>query len=144
MESEDRLAGDLPGNRESDAGPRVRPRRSRLRGLRDGPDLSGTREWIDFKTNADLVRKTRGLGDKPLSVLTRSPHWGGDDFVPDEWEALVEPIHQELQAGLCTLSTRCKHIVAAKAGHSIQRDEPQLVIDAILDVVRQTRTARTP
>jgi pimeloyl-ACP methyl ester carboxylesterase len=109
-----------------------------LRGLRDGPDLSGTREWIDFEANARQMRKSRGIGDKPLIVLTRSPGWQ-EDFVPDEWEALVNPIWQELQTGLCDLSTDCKHVIATKAGHNIQRDEPQLVIDAILEVVARVR-----
>jgi pimeloyl-ACP methyl ester carboxylesterase len=111
-----------------------------LTGLRDGPDLSGTREWIDFRANSELVRKTGPIGDKPLVVLTRSPAWSGDAFVPDEWGKLVEPVHQRLQAGLCALSTRCKHVIATRAGHNIQRDEPQLVIDAIIDVVAQARS----
>jgi hypothetical protein len=32
-------------------------------------------------------------------------------------------------------------VIAAKAGHNIQRDEPHLVIDAVLDVVKQVRGA---
>jgi hypothetical protein len=104
------------------------------------PDLSGTREWVDFSANAALVRKAGPIGDKPLIVLTRSPNWPGDGFVPDEWEKLVEPVHQRLQAGLCALSARCKQVIAAHAGHNIQRDEPQLVMDAIVDVVTQVRS----
>jgi hypothetical protein len=98
---------------------------------------AATAVWF---AHAALVRKAGPIGDKPLIVLTRSPNWPGDGFVPDEWEKLVEPVHQRLQAGLCALSARCKQVIAAHAGHNIQRDEPQLVMDAIVDVVTQVRS----
>jgi pimeloyl-ACP methyl ester carboxylesterase len=106
-----------------------------LRGLRDGPDDAG----IDFEANANLVRAIGGLGDKPLIVLTRSPNWPGDSFVPREWGALVEPVWQQLQAELVKLSSKGKQVVAKKAGHNIQADEPELVVAAILDVVVQVK-----
>ncbi|HET9447454.1 MAG TPA: alpha/beta fold hydrolase, partial [Steroidobacteraceae bacterium] len=46
-----------------------------LQGWRNGPDLSKTREWVDLKANADLVRATGGFGDTPLIVLAQSPDW---------------------------------------------------------------------
>jgi len=109
-----------------------------LKGWREGPDLSKTREWVDLKANADLVRATGGIGDKPLIVLTASPDWN-DPFAPDDLEPLIDAVHQRLQAGLLTLSTNSKQVVAKKAGHVIQAEEPQLVIDAILDVIAQVR-----
>ena len=45
-----------------------------------------------------------------------------------------------LHSGLCALSTRCSHIIATPAGRNIQRDEPQLVIEVIVDVVTQVRS----
>ena len=109
-----------------------------LQGWREGPDTSKSREWVDFKANAALVRGTRGLGDAPLIVLTASPTWN-DPFAPDDVEPLISAVHQRLQAQLLTLSTNSKQIVAKKAGHNIQAEEPQLVIDAILDVIAQVR-----
>jgi len=50
-------------------------------------------------------------------------------------------IHQELQRQLLGLSTNSRQVIATKAGHNIQREEPQLVIDAVLDVVKQVRVA---
>jgi len=113
-----------------------------LQGWRQGPDLSKTREWIDLKANADLVRATGSIGDKPLIVLTQSPTWN-DPYAPDDVEPLIDTVTQELQADLVQLSTNGKQIVAKKAGHNIQQDEPELVIDAIVDVVKQVR-ARSP
>jgi len=112
-----------------------------LEGWRKGPDLSKTREWIDLKANGDLVRATGGIGDKPLIVLTQSPGWN-DPFAPDDVEPLIDEVTQRLARQLLTLSSDSKLIVAKKAGHNIQAEEPQLVIDAISDVVRRVRTKR--
>lgn len=109
-----------------------------LKGWREGPDLSKSREWIDLKANAALIRSTNAIGDKPLVVLTQSPQWN-DPFAPDDVEPTIDAIGQRLQAGLVALSTNGKQIVASKAGHNIQADEPQLVTDAIVDVVSQSR-----
>jgi pimeloyl-ACP methyl ester carboxylesterase len=109
-----------------------------LEGWRNGPDLSKTREWVDLKANADLVRATGGIGDKPLIVLTQSPDWN-DPFAPDDVEPLIDSVTQRLAGQLLTLSSDSRLIVASKAGHNIQADEPQLVVDAISEVVRRAR-----
>ena len=44
-----------------------------------------------------------------------------------------------LQAGLLDLSANSTQVIATHAGHHIQLDEPRLVIDAILGVVREVR-----
>jgi pimeloyl-ACP methyl ester carboxylesterase len=110
-----------------------------LEGWRKGPDLSKTREWIDLQANGALVRATGGIGDKPLVVLTQSPDWN-DPFAPDDVEPLIDEVTQRLARQLLTLSSDSKLIVAKQAGHNIQAEEPQLVIDAIRDVV--TRVPR--
>lgn len=112
-----------------------------VKGWREGPDLSKSREWVDLKANADLVRATGGIGDKPLIVLTQSPQWN-DPYAPDDIEPLIDAVGQRLQAGLTSLSTKSKQVIATKGGHNIQADEPQLVVDAILDVVAQVRATR--
>ena len=47
---------------------------------------------------------------------------------------------------LATLAPNAKHIIATKSGHYIQGQEPQLVTDAIKQVVEavRNRSARTP
>jgi pimeloyl-ACP methyl ester carboxylesterase len=109
-----------------------------LQGWRNGPDLSKTREWVDLKANADLVRATGGFGDKPLVILAQSPTWN-DPFAPDDVEPLIDEVLQRLDAQLLTLSSDSKRIVAKTAGHNIQLDDPQLVVDAIGDVVARAR-----
>ena len=87
------------------------------------------------------MRATGGVGDKPLVILTQSPDWN-DPFAPDDVEPLIDAVLQRLDAQLLTLSSDSKRIVARTAGHNIQADDPQLVIDAISDVVLRARKSQ--
>jgi pimeloyl-ACP methyl ester carboxylesterase len=102
------------------------------------PDLTKSAEWIDLAANSVLLRNAKGISDKPLIVLTASPA-STDPMIPPEQQQEWSRIHQELQHQLLGLSTHSRQVIAAKAGHNIQRDEPHLVIDAVLDVVKQVR-----
>jgi pimeloyl-ACP methyl ester carboxylesterase len=102
------------------------------------PDLSKSPEWIDLDDNAALLRKEKGIGDKPLIVLTASPA-AMDPMIPEAGQQDASRIHQELQRELLGLSTRSRQVIAEKAGHNIQREEPQLIVDAVLEVVKQVR-----
>jgi pimeloyl-ACP methyl ester carboxylesterase len=115
------------------------PRVQALKPPIPAPDLTKSAEWIDLDANAALLRKAKGIGNKPLIVVTASPD-SADPMIPPGQQQDVNRIHQELQRELSGLSTRSRQVIATKAGHNIQREEPQLVIDAILDVVRQVRT----
>ena len=61
-------------------------------------------------------------------------------FREGQWQLAIEPVHQELQRELATISPESKHIIASKAGHNIQLDEPQLVLDAITELVSRYRS----
>jgi pimeloyl-ACP methyl ester carboxylesterase len=114
-----------------------------LRGYRDGPDAPVMGEWFDFPKNSGLMRKLQRLGDKPLIVLTHDPKAiapGG--LVPPQWEELTEPVWQQLQTQLASLSTNSRHIIVEHAGHNIQLEQPQVVVNTILDVIQQTKTSR--
>lgn len=130
-----RLAETLPPQRADES--------ELLRGYRYGPNASALGERIDVRASLELLQEFGGIGDKPLVVLTRSPNVRGDGLIPAEWEKLSEPLHQRLQIELAKLSTNSEHIVAEKAGHNVQLEEPQLVIDAILGVVQQARATKS-
>jgi hypothetical protein len=42
------------------------------------------------------------------------------------------------------MSSRGRHVVASKSGHWVAFDEPELVVDAIRDVVETVRRAHGP
>jgi len=68
------------------------------------------------------------LGSIPLTVITRasSPRW--------DW-----PVWAGMQDELAALSADSVHIHAQEAGHYVHRDEPELVIQAIRDLVARCR-----
>ena len=80
------------------------------------------------------------LGDLPLTVISHGqldanavpPSLGQQ--VRDEYEAAW----QKLQVEITALSTRGKRIVAERSGHNIIFDQPEIVIESILEMVKST------
>jgi pimeloyl-ACP methyl ester carboxylesterase len=68
------------------------------------------------------------LGSIPLTVLTRPRRPGAE---PTVWA--------QLQDELAALSSDSVHVHAEQGGHYLQLDEPDLVIQAIRDLVRRCR-----
>ena len=104
------------------------------------PDLTKSTEWIDLDANAEMLRKTKGIGANPLVVITASPA-AMDPMIPPAQQPDASRIHQELQRELLGLSTNSRQVIATKAGHNIQREEPQLIVDAVLDVIKLVRSS---
>jgi pimeloyl-ACP methyl ester carboxylesterase len=88
----------------------------------------------------------RDLGDRPLVVLTAMAPYTeselrGMKITPaqgKEVQALWKQMHDDITAW----STRGTHRLLPNAGHDIQFDEPDAVVDAVLAVVRQVRQVR--
>lgn len=74
------------------------------------------------------------LGDIPLIVLSRGQmqSWPG---LSEEANREYEQTLQQMQVELAAQSSHGKRIVAEKSGHLVQIDQPELVIDAIREVV---------
>ena len=109
-----------------------------LQRLREKPQPSLTPERIDYVTSADEVRTAGTLGSVPLIVLSRSPNALRPPGLPADLAAKIELVWSELQQELLNLSSRSEQIVATHAGHNIQLDEPQLVTETILRMLRET------
>lgn len=71
-----------------------------------------------------LAAAEGGYGDLPLVTISSTD--------PGEYRL-------RQQEALARLSTRGRHVVAAKSGHWIPLDEPQIVIDVVRDVVEALR-----
>src|SRR5918993_5313980 len=79
------------------------------------------------------------LGDLPLMVLSH----GQPMAMPGLAEAVnqaSEQLWQQLQAELAALSSRGRLVVAEGSGHYLQLERPELVVDAIAEVVTAART----
>lgn len=103
---------------------------------------SGTRradvmERIERSTRT-LWRERRHFGDMPLVVISRAevqaPGTYGYDYRAPEERRRIAPVWGRIQADLASLSDSSKLIVAQRAGHNVQWDEPELIIDAVTDM----------
>jgi hypothetical protein len=83
---------------------------------------------------ADLLanRAPPSLGNIPLIVLSE-----GKPNIPFMQERLQTWF--ELQEELAHLSTKGRHIVATESAHAIHRTEPDLIFNAVRDVVGAAR-----
>jgi pimeloyl-ACP methyl ester carboxylesterase len=92
------------------------------------PPLGG----VSFSDLSDALRKKPWHGTVPLVVLSRSRSVAANG---DPNAEARRALWMELQRDLATRSSKSEHIVAKNSGHQIQRDEPQLVIDAVRRVL---------
>jgi pimeloyl-ACP methyl ester carboxylesterase len=98
-------------------------------------------ELKSISESAAQTATTGSLGDLPLIVLSSDPNMPQPDLPED----LVKPtsdVWQKLQEELSHLSTRGTRIIAKNSGHYIQLDRPDLVIEAVHNVVDQARSER--
>jgi pimeloyl-ACP methyl ester carboxylesterase len=84
---------------------------------------------LRFADFAAALRATPFRRDIPLVVLT------GARPLPDPMAAKLSPLWLEMQRELAARSARSSHVVLKDAGHFIQRDDPQAVIDAVRKVI---------
>jgi pimeloyl-ACP methyl ester carboxylesterase len=86
---------------------------------------------------AAATQPVKTLGDLPLTVISHGqldanavpPSLGSE--VRDEYERAW----QELQMEITTLSTRGRRVIAEESGHNIIFDQPEIVIEAILEMI---------
>ncbi|HEY4448663.1 MAG TPA: hypothetical protein VGN03_08695, partial [Steroidobacteraceae bacterium] len=82
----------------------------------------------------------RRLGDMPLVVLSIEHPWNTGTPAGVRLDRSYGKIWNALHADLAHLSSRGVHRVIKGSGHHIQLDQPQAVIDAVDDVLRQLHT----
>ena len=111
--------------------------RARLWAVLQPKSMAGGDDYlaeVSAKVYAESQSKAHPLGDIPLIVLARSR----SDY-PPEVAAILTREHDAQQAKFATLSTKGTEIVVPNAGHHIQLDAPDVVIDAIRRLVDRTR-----
>ncbi len=75
----------------------------------------------------------RGLGNRPLVVLTCAPD---DPAAP----ARVWQGWHDLHRDLAGLSANSRHVVSASSSHHLNSGDPELVAFAVREVVRSARS----
>lgn len=95
-------------------------------------------------STASLVASRRSYGDMPLIVLTRGDHDKGmPPSMTTEDRAAMRRLWETMHAEMAALSSRGEQRFIAGAGHYIQSDAPQAVIDAVRDVVVAARAKKS-
>jgi pimeloyl-ACP methyl ester carboxylesterase len=85
------------------------------------------------------------LGDVPLVVLTAGASMSQDPHAalpPDVTTPVLEQrdkVWMALQQELAQLSSNSTHVIAQESGHHVYHDQPELVIDAIRQIVESAR-----
>lgn len=99
--------------------------------------LEGSYE--DINISADQVRNARGaLKDIPITVISATNH-GFEEIVGPELNSEIEAVWRDMQNDLASLAVDSKHIIAEGSGHNIQTEQPQIVIDAINDMIERVK-----
>jgi len=101
-------------------------------------------ETLDVSTSFDQMQKalqTRPLRQMPLVVLTQGQPFDLSPYqpLPTDFPGALDKAWHAGQDAQAMLVANSKHIIATKSSHYIQVQQPQLVIDAIRDVVNAVR-----
>jgi pimeloyl-ACP methyl ester carboxylesterase len=97
---------------------------------------TATDEMVALADSLHHVRRIRRpLDDLPVVVIRHGRPIGEEAGVPAGLEDQVEAAWRTMQDDLATISTDSRLVVAEDSGHDIHLERPELVTDAILDVV---------
>ena len=96
-------------------------------------------EKIDPKVTAAQIQGARGLGDKPLVILTHCAGFKIDPSLPDENLKQIEAVWTEIQNEYKHLSTRSTLLQSRNGGHNLPGEDPELVIAGIRTALNQVQ-----
>lgn len=89
-------------------------------------------------TSAAQTAESGSLGDVPLVVLSHDPEKPSAEF-PADLAKKFNDAWEKMQEEQAHLSTRGVQRIAKNSAHYIQHDRPDMVVDAVHEVVEQAR-----
>jgi pimeloyl-ACP methyl ester carboxylesterase len=119
--------------------------------IRESVALYPALERIDPDRSFDQLRAASPLRPLPLVVLSADRAWGPQipsmiasgvlpADIPRDFGYVTDAAQRQAQARLAALVPDAKHVSHTNSGHEIHKEQPQLVIDAIRDVVEAVRS----
>ena len=93
-----------------------------------------TQERVDLVSSIAQVRRVVSLGDIPLHVITAGTFLN-QSLIPSARRMELQRRWEDLHKQFLTLSSRATQSIVHASGHFVQRDDPQVVIDAIRAVI---------
>ena len=104
---------------------------------------TAARETTSIQESFTAVRAQQigSLGDIPLTVISAGrPAISAGRGISAADAEQMKRLQDEMHAELAALSTQGKRVIAQESGHYVQVDQPQVVIDAIREVVNAARS----
>jgi pimeloyl-ACP methyl ester carboxylesterase len=98
-------------------------------------------EWVNFDEDGSQLRAVVSLGNMPLVVLSHDPEKLMPG-IPSDVVREVNEVWEPMQEELAHLSSNSSRVIAKGSTHYIQIDRPDVVIEAIRDVVDQCRVTQ--
>lgn len=103
--------------------------------LRERAFHAARAEISSLSQSAKQVQENRQIPDMPLVIVSRGmPEWFGDLS-----QQTREKTWTDLQQELYLLSPNSQHVFAHESGHDIPQKQPQIIVDAINNVIEQSR-----
>jgi len=110
-------------------------------------------ERIDVDRSFDQTRAAPPLRSIPLLVLSADRPWGPQipsmiaagklpADIPPDFGYVTDAAQKKAQERLAKLVPNEKHVTKTNSGHEIHKEQPQLVINAIREVVEAVRSGR--
>jgi pimeloyl-ACP methyl ester carboxylesterase len=97
-------------------------------------------EQFDHTTSREQLRASRTTTPLPTVPMTVLVHGQPPDNFPPDLAELYEPIWQDMQRKLAAIVPGTTYQVVAGTGHDIHHERPDLVADAINDIVATVHT----
>jgi len=102
------------------------------------PELNNSKgvikdEWQEFQNNCELIKGVQLSKHIPIRVITAIQYGKAQEalgYHPEDMQ-----IWAQMQADFMANSINAKQIITNKSGHSVQLTEPELIIDAIKELV---------
>ncbi len=99
--------------------------------LLDHAHRAAGQEIAGLYQSSRQVQLNGSIPTVPLIVISRGiPEWAGNEKLRQR-----EKIWLELQQDLTRLSPYSQHIFANQSGHNIPHDQPQIIVDAITEII---------
>jgi pimeloyl-ACP methyl ester carboxylesterase len=106
-------------------------------------DPGSTAEGIDFQASIAQGRAIESFGDLPLCVLTASTFLN-QSLIPVDRRGPLQELWDEMQARFTRLSSNVQQVYVSSSGHFLQREQPQVVVDAIATMLASIRSRTQP
>jgi pimeloyl-ACP methyl ester carboxylesterase len=119
--------------------------------IRESLALYPALERLDPDRSFDQIRAAPPLRPLPLVILSSDRAWGPQipamiasgalpADVPPDFGYITDAAQKQAQEKLAQLVPNATHIINTNSGHEIHKEQPQLVIDSIREVVEAVRS----